>query len=1333
MNVKLLKHIFNHHIFYFLFILLLLLNISSIGQNVAIAQNTNQQQSNNSNEHFSLVLPLDNEGRATVNYSFQQNNLFAFVYGKSNLKVINLDSNQPVYEISDPDSYLYHPYLLENYLVYLRISGQNYETIRVDLSTEEPEIIIFPGTFEQVTDDGHLIIYDHDIYKVVSLEDGSILFEPEISKSGETLCIDDVIVFPFKNSRHNPAGYKATSTAGEEMFILPETFNEVQIVLPSYRSKISTFPLPILRNQKNLSQNECHWFLEFADREGNVIASNPIDEPNLDDSNIKYIDSLFVADENQSGYLLEFRYYREGESLKFHYIFVDLSGNIIKVFDEQNRCDIGFDQQGGILLLPRLGSSKGVLQYYQQDGNMVFEIPVPCLVTSGMPREFKFPGIDEVLGWEYNQFTKYSLVSGQMTGIYPISTDYQIYDSETVIYNDKIYFFARPRGGVEPPIPGSNLFSFSAADSGWLDIELVFIKPNAGTIYEVYNNTDVRVKFKTEYGSDFGKNLTVNFEKGTASATNNNLEYIWHTPIILNGNEDTSKITVSYGQVKEKFGINIINPHPPRVVFEFSPSSPETGESICFVGYHSVYIGGSIDFYHWDFGDEDITECLESSIEHIFSQAGEYIVTLSVKDNQGGTAQISQNIEVVDVIEAIETSLQVKVLDEEMPLEGVNVTLLKSTDTDFIAHDIMTGIDGTCEFSNLEVGDYQVLLEDLDQEEGYIPPGIREVTLAEGANSIEINVEPSKGFGVAFFKNAPPGLLSSYTPDGYSGTEWEWRPIWVSNKNNFKMPESKYLRTRTTNEQYNYRNSTNGWKNILPSIPLWHNPDLYILGEGPSTVWRGYEKTLYSQLNGSPIPIPLNLESYGYSSEFWNYQNPYAFTGTLSATELPTNWYLDPFKRWVVESAMSGGLPNSGNWGIYSDMATFWGKEFGPAYIGGQSMGTPGVGLYLGLLVIEYFAVIEYNKLVIELENDYQNLYHCSSTEQQLQHNYFSLDDPSLDKPVIVRRDVPNYTMPSNVTTSIERGADCIDGFTLETNQAIATSGENTPISKVVMLNKAFTAASIPFQFVLHANTIDENSATSRVGGRFFIRLYLPPVTGPASISTPDKCVELNVVGVNNGKWLEPWTSVHDTIDMMSYQGESGEDNPVTINFSDYGTKDLLLAWAGEIILRAQDFGVDRFEKVEFGIDIETALGEEADSYEEVKAKATLSVQPIFSRNIAEAGPWKAVTANPNTPVSFVPDANFLPSNVQSVTYEWYLEDELIHAKTVEGLDGDEDEGVKRSGASASHTFYEPGIYTVWLKVDPDVPEDADNADLFNDVDTGVSYDICKVWVYQSP
>ena len=439
------------------------------------------------------------------------------------------------------------------------------------------------------------------------------------------------------------------STNGEVKFTLEEIFNEVRIFLPGYYSKISTFPIPILICKNYHDQNNKEWFLKFINKEGQTIASYSPDDLNIDYSyDYSEPNPILVLDENQDHFILEIRYYKQGEPDRFYYILTDSSGNIVKIFDETERCDGGFDLHGNILLYPKGGLSKYMLKYYQKNGNMSFSKSIPPpLTVDGVPREFKFPAIDAILGWEYHQFEKYSLTTGELTGIYPISTDYEFSYSDAIIYDNQVYFFAKPRSDFEPNIPGTNLFSFSAADSGWLGIELVSIKPNAGTTYEVWDDTEVKVKFKTEYSINFGENLAVNFEKGELLAANmNNLEYAWHTPTIVSGNQDTAKITVSYGPVSQEFIITIKD-HLPTTSFTFNPLSPQTGQNVRFDASLSSDLDGEITAYHWDFGDGTIGQEEEQDyVDHIFSVMGEYPVTLSVTDNNGQTATISKNIHV---------------------------------------------------------------------------------------------------------------------------------------------------------------------------------------------------------------------------------------------------------------------------------------------------------------------------------------------------------------------------------------------------------------------------------------------------------------------------------------------------------------------------------------------------------------------------------------------------------------------------------------------------------------------------------------------------------------
>lgn len=655
----------------FLFLIIMLMAPTAI-----VAQSAGQEPANQSTEHFSVVLTLNPSGEITIDDLFQQNNLLAIAYGNhkqlnSNLLVFDLDSHKRIYEISEPGLHdLVHPYLLGNKLLYQKIAHPGYQTICIDLFAEEPKNFTFQGVFAQVTDDGHLLVwhYDDDIRKyinqVIDLQTGAVLFEPDISAGGEdeTLCIEDTIIFPFCDGQKDPAGYRAMSTSGEDIFILPTVYGESYFEIPDCRSKISSFPLPVIRKQKDALRDEWRWFLEYVDRQGEVIASHELEELNLNNSNIEDIDCFSVVDESQFGYLLRFRYHclEEAGGSKWCYVFTGLSGNIIKIFDEQDDCDIGFDPQGNILLLPNSGPFSGILQCYRQDGTLLLNAPIPCVFAGSnfAEREFRFTSDNEVLGWEGNRFSKYSLVTGQLTGIYSISYSYYIDASKTIIYNDQVYFFAqpriaRPRRGHEPKISGSNYCAFSAAEPGWLDVELVSIKPNAGSSYELWDNTEVKVMFETEYGYDFEKNLTVAFEKGEVLSVNqNDLQYTWKTPTVISGSQENARITVSYGPVSREFIVTVKDP-PPIASFAYQPASPQTDQDISFNASKSSDVDGSIVSYQWDFGDgTSVQEQQQSIIKYHFAKAGEYQVTLTITDNNGQTASIAKSIRVSKAPEA---------------------------------------------------------------------------------------------------------------------------------------------------------------------------------------------------------------------------------------------------------------------------------------------------------------------------------------------------------------------------------------------------------------------------------------------------------------------------------------------------------------------------------------------------------------------------------------------------------------------------------------------------------------------------------------------------------
>jgi len=72
---------------------------------------------------------------------------------------------------------------------------------------------------------------------------------------------------------------------------------------------------------------------------------------------------------------------------------------------------------------------------------------------------------------------------------------------------------------------------------------------------------------------------------------------------------------------------------PPTAVFTTAPKAANVGQAVIFDASNSTDKDGKIVRYHWDF--DDTTEDLGVSVEHTFSEGGNFTVTLTVTDNEG--------------------------------------------------------------------------------------------------------------------------------------------------------------------------------------------------------------------------------------------------------------------------------------------------------------------------------------------------------------------------------------------------------------------------------------------------------------------------------------------------------------------------------------------------------------------------------------------------------------------------------------------------------------------------------------------------------------------------
>ncbi len=93
-------------------------------------------------------------------------------------------------------------------------------------------------------------------------------------------------------------------------------------------------------------------------------------------------------------------------------------------------------------------------------------------------------------------------------------------------------------------------------------------------------------------------------------------------------------------------GIGVGGDNTPPAAYANGPYNGTTGVSISFSSAGSVDTDGTITAYAWDFGDGQISSSANS--DNIYASAGNYIVTLTVSDNEGASASDSSTVTVSD-------------------------------------------------------------------------------------------------------------------------------------------------------------------------------------------------------------------------------------------------------------------------------------------------------------------------------------------------------------------------------------------------------------------------------------------------------------------------------------------------------------------------------------------------------------------------------------------------------------------------------------------------------------------------------------------------------------
>jgi hypothetical protein len=102
------------------------------------------------------------------------------------------------------------------------------------------------------------------------------------------------------------------------------------------------------------------------------------------------------------------------------------------------------------------------------------------------------------------------------------------------------------------------------------------------------------------------------------------------------------RITVNFGAAERPRTVKF----PPVAQFEFTPERPKVGETVRFDASESFDPDGQIIRYEWDFETDGTIDAQGVRVEHIFTQAGTFTVTLRVTDNDGETGTARKTVTV---------------------------------------------------------------------------------------------------------------------------------------------------------------------------------------------------------------------------------------------------------------------------------------------------------------------------------------------------------------------------------------------------------------------------------------------------------------------------------------------------------------------------------------------------------------------------------------------------------------------------------------------------------------------------------------------------------------
>ncbi|MDH7564592.1 MAG: PKD domain-containing protein [Candidatus Bathyarchaeota archaeon] len=195
------------------------------------------------------------------------------------------------------------------------------------------------------------------------------------------------------------------------------------------------------------------------------------------------------------------------------------------------------------------------------------------------------------------------------------------------------------------PLPDIAVTSVSTSSAKVVKGDPVKVYVTAKNLGTPYENFSVTAYYD-------GNTISTQSLTNLAPGASEDLTFIWDTTGMTYGQYQIKAVasvvqgeTNTTNNVKINGDVWIVG--YPEASFTSSPTHALENASVLFDASSSQANGGSIIEYEWDFGDGNITSTTSQFITHVYASFGDYVVTLTVTDDEGLTDNVSKSQQVL--------------------------------------------------------------------------------------------------------------------------------------------------------------------------------------------------------------------------------------------------------------------------------------------------------------------------------------------------------------------------------------------------------------------------------------------------------------------------------------------------------------------------------------------------------------------------------------------------------------------------------------------------------------------------------------------------------------